>query len=54
MTLRCECASPGEALRGEIAATLRALTKLQGAVDLVAPASLPNDGKAISDERNGR
>jgi phenylacetate-CoA ligase len=51
MTLHAECASPGETLRQEIAATLRAVTKLQGAVDLVAPGSLPNDGKAISDER---
>src|SRR6202166_3010176 len=51
MTLKAECGSPSEALRSEIAATLRALTKLQGAVDLVTPASLPNDGKVISDER---
>jgi phenylacetate-CoA ligase len=51
MTLYAECTSPGETLRQEIAATLRAVTKLQGAVDLVAPGSLPNDGKAISDER---
>jgi phenylacetate-CoA ligase len=51
MTLRCECASPSEALRGDVASTLRAVTKLQGAVDLVAPQHLPNDGKVISDER---
>jgi phenylacetate-coenzyme A ligase PaaK-like adenylate-forming protein len=51
MTLKCECGSPSEALREAVAATLRAVTKLQGAVDLVAPASLPNDGKAIADER---
>jgi phenylacetate-CoA ligase len=38
-------------LRGEISATLRAVTKLQGNVELVAPGSLPNDGKVISDER---
>jgi phenylacetate-CoA ligase len=54
MTLKAECASPGEALRQEIAATLRAVIKLQGAVDLVAPGSLPNDGKVISDERKAR
>jgi phenylacetate-CoA ligase len=52
MTLRAECGAPSEALRSEIAATLRAVTKLQGSVDLVAPASLPKDGKVISDERN--
>jgi phenylacetate-CoA ligase len=51
MTLQAECASAGEALASEIAASLRAVTKLQGAVDLVAPGSLPNDGKVISDER---
>jgi len=51
MTLWAECAAPGEALRSETAATLRATTKLQGAVELVAPGSLPNDGKVISDER---
>jgi phenylacetate-CoA ligase len=52
MTLRAECGAPSETLRGEIAATLRAATKLQGSVDLVGPGSLPKDGKVISDERN--
>jgi phenylacetate-CoA ligase len=51
MTLRAECASPGEALRNEIASTLRSVTKLGGNVELVAPGSLPNDGKVIVDER---
>jgi phenylacetate-CoA ligase len=51
MTLRCECASPGEALRDAIAATLRTVTKLGGAVELMAVGSLPNDGKVIADER---
>jgi phenylacetate-CoA ligase len=51
MTLKAEAASASEALRSEIAASLRAVTKLQGAVDLVATASLPNDGKVISDDR---
>jgi phenylacetate-CoA ligase len=51
MTLRCECASPSEALRVDIATTLRAVTKLQGAVDLVSAGGLPNDGKVISEER---
>src|SRR5213078_5029042 len=35
MTLRCECASPSEGLKHEVAATLRAVTKLQGGIDLV-------------------
>jgi phenylacetate-CoA ligase len=51
MTLNCECGAPSEALRGEIAATLRTVAKLQGAVELAAPGSLPNDGKVIADER---
>jgi phenylacetate-CoA ligase len=51
MTLMAECVSPDEALRSDIASTLRAVTKLQGAVELVAPGELPNDGKAIADER---
>ena len=51
MTLRCECASPSDALRDTIASTLRAVTKLGGSVELVAAGSLPNDGKVIADER---
>ncbi len=51
MTLSAEAPSSGESLRDEVASTLRAVTKLQGNVTLVAPGSLPNDGKAISDER---
>ena len=51
MTLRAECGSPSEALRGEIASTLRAVAKLGGAVELVAPGSLPNDGNVIADQR---
>ncbi|HLJ00973.1 MAG TPA: AMP-binding protein [Bradyrhizobium sp.] len=51
MLLRCECAAPSEALRDAIATSLRAVTKLNGGVELVAPKSLPNDGKVIADER---
>jgi len=51
MTLRAECAAPSEALQGEIAATLRAVTKLRGQVELASPGSLPNDGKVIADQR---
>ncbi len=35
----------------KLAETLQAVTKLKGEVELVAPGSLPNDGKAIADER---
>jgi phenylacetate-CoA ligase len=51
MTLRAECASPDAKLQGEIAATLRAVTKLGGSVELVGAGALPNDGKVIADER---
>jgi phenylacetate-CoA ligase len=51
MTLRAECASPSEGLQAEIATTLRTTTNLGGRVELVAPGSLPNDGKMIDDQR---
>jgi phenylacetate-CoA ligase len=52
MTLAAECAAPGAALEGAVAATLQSVTKLKGAVKLVAPGTLPNDGKVIADERS--
>jgi len=51
MTLRAECALPSETLQSEVAATLRAVTKLRGQVELASPGSLPNDGKVIADQR---
>ncbi len=51
MTLKAETAVPDQALRDEVAATLRAVTKLGGTVELVRPGALPNDGKVIADER---
>src|SRR3954447_21498745 len=51
MTLKAECASPSDALREQVTASLRAVAKLGGSVELVAPGSLANDGKAIADER---
>ncbi|SEC58828.1 phenylacetate--CoA ligase family protein [Bradyrhizobium erythrophlei] len=51
MTLKAECASAPATLLNEVAATLRAVTKLGGAVELVGAGSLPNDGKVIADER---
>jgi phenylacetate-CoA ligase len=41
-----------EVLRDAIAATLRSVATLNGKVELMAPGSLPNDGKAIADERS--
>ncbi len=50
MTLRAE--APDDAvLKAKLAETLQALTKLKGEVEIVAPGSLPNDGKIIADER---
>ena len=51
MTLKAECASASDALREQVAATLRAVAKLGGQVELVGAGSLPNDGKVIADER---
>jgi phenylacetate-CoA ligase len=51
MTLKAECTTSGEAVRDAVTATLRTVTKLGGTVELVAPESLPNDGKVIVDQR---
>jgi phenylacetate-coenzyme A ligase PaaK-like adenylate-forming protein len=51
MTLAAECAAPAAGLADAVAETLLAVTKLRGTVTLVAPGSLPNDGKVIADER---
>ena len=51
MTLLAECATPDAALEAAAAATLQSVTKLKGTVKLVAPGTLPNDGKVIADER---
>ncbi|MEN3383493.1 MAG: hypothetical protein V7608_3537, partial [Hyphomicrobiales bacterium] len=51
MTLMAECATPSDGFEQTIAETLQSVSKLKGAVKLVAPGSLPNDGKVIADER---
>ncbi|WP_158816935.1 phenylacetate--CoA ligase family protein [Methylocapsa sp. S129] len=51
MILRAETASQRAELSEAVAVTLQAATKLRGAVELVAPGSLPNDGRVIADER---
>lgn len=51
MTLHAEAASQDGALAEKVAITLQSATKLKGAVKLVVPDSLPNDGKVIADER---
>jgi len=51
MTLLAECAAPGAALEAALGDTVQSVTKLKAVVKLVAPGSLPNDGKVIADER---
>ena len=51
MTLLAEHAPPDFALEAAVAVTLQSITKLKGAVKLIAPGTLPNDGKVIADER---
>jgi len=52
MTLDAECATRAAGLEDAVATTLQAVTKLKGRVQLVAPGTLPNDGKIIADERS--
>ncbi len=51
MTLKAEVYGGASELHDAVAATLQAVTKLKGAVELVPQGSLPNDGKIIADER---
>jgi phenylacetate-CoA ligase len=52
MTLRCEVEGGGAAgLSEAIARTLREVTQLKGEVELLAPGTLPNDGKVVEDAR---
>jgi phenylacetate-CoA ligase len=51
MTLKCEVPKPSSNLGEAIVASIREVTQLRGEVELVAPGSLPNDGKVIEDLR---
>lgn len=51
MTLKVETTSTDAALAEAIAASIREVTKMRGEVQLVAPGTLPNDGKVIEDAR---
>ena len=51
MTLKCEAENLAGALTTAVAASIRDVTKLRGEVELVAPGTLPNDGKVIEDLR---
>ena len=51
MTLHAEAAAQAEGLASAVAATVRDITKLRCDVRMVAPGSLPNDGKVVEDLR---
>ena len=51
MELRVEAPVTDPAFASAVAATLAAVTRLKGRVTVVAPGTLPNDGKVIADER---
>jgi phenylacetate-CoA ligase len=51
MTLKCEASARPAGLAEALVAAIRDVTKLRGEVELVAPGSLPNDGKVIDDLR---
>lgn len=53
MTLKVESACSGpDSLASKLAEAIRDVTKLRGQVEVVAPGSLPNDGKVIEDARS--
>jgi phenylacetate-CoA ligase len=51
MTLLCEAPERPQGLAQALVASMREVTKLRAEVELVAPGSLPNDGKVIEDRR---
>jgi len=51
MTLACEVANAPGGLAEAVGQSIRDVCKLRGEVTLVAPGSLPNDGKVIEDVR---
>jgi phenylacetate-coenzyme A ligase PaaK-like adenylate-forming protein len=51
MTLKAEVSAAAPALAAAVTESLTASTKLKGRVELVAPGTLPNDGKVIEDVR---
>ncbi|KQT14083.1 phenylacetate--CoA ligase family protein [Ramlibacter sp. Leaf400] len=52
MTLKVETAGQPQGLDARIGEAIRDVTKLRGDVELLAPGSLPNDGKVIEDARS--
>jgi phenylacetate-CoA ligase len=52
MTLKVEVPRASEGLSARVGEAVREVTKLRGDVVVVAPGSLPNDGKVIEDARS--
>jgi phenylacetate-CoA ligase len=52
MTLKAETGRPDPDLARAVEASLQAVCKVRGTVELVEPGSLANDGKVIADERS--
>ena len=52
MTLQVEAAAPLQGLDQRVGQAIRDVTKLRAEVQVVAPGSLPNDGKVIEDARS--
>ena len=51
MTLKVETAAPAQGLAERLGDAVREVTKLRAQVEVLAPGSLPNDGKVIEDAR---
>ena len=51
MTLRCESEAGGSTIASAVATTVRDVCKLRGAIEVVEPDTLANDGKVIEDAR---
>jgi len=52
MTFKAEAPSDDAALAARVGEAVQQVTKLKPTVDLVAPGTLPNDGKVIADDRS--
>ena len=54
MVLQVETTETAGGLAVQLQDAMREVTKLRGEVEMVAPGSLPNDGKVIEDARSYR
>jgi phenylacetate-CoA ligase len=52
MVLQVETSETAEGLARQLSDAIREVTKLRGDVQMVAPGTLPNDGKVIEDARS--